>query len=101
MCCDKLTFISEGDDFRVADGENLVQSFLPGTTDQELCITLDNLGDMAIENSENYTVTFESTDQALLIRDNLIFIIIMDDSNGMIWLIILLQMVTHNFYFSI
>ena len=71
--------LAEGVDFNVTGNET---TFLSGTTSGILCLTTQNIIDMVIENSEVYRVSFNSTDEAVEVMDNIIEVTIIDENSG-------------------
>lgn len=56
--------------------------FPSGSTGGSVCLTIQNLMDTRIEDSELYTVTFNSIDEAVLVDENTVTITILDMSPG-------------------
>ena len=69
-------------DFGVADSSELNQSFISGTSDGSVCLTIDNFMDTAIESPEVYIVSITSDEETVSIIQNSTIITILDNSTG-------------------
>ena len=56
--------------------------FASGSSIGSVCVTIENLNDTVIEDAEDYIVTFNSTDEAVIITDNMVRVNIIDESTG-------------------
>ena len=75
-------FLPDGEDFEVTDSSELNQTFISGTSDGLVCLTIDNFMDTAIENPEVYIVSITSDEDTVSIIQNSTIITILDNSTG-------------------
>ena len=75
-------FLLDGEDFEVTDSSELNQEFISGTSEGSVCLTIDNLVDTVIENTESYIVSISSDYNAVSITQSNATIMLFDNSTG-------------------
>lgn len=74
-----MLFVAETDDFVVTEEAT---TFNSGTTSGAVCVSILNVNDTVIEDEEKYMVTFNSTDEAIDITNNIVLVTIIDGTTG-------------------
>lgn len=70
-----------GEDYEVVNED---AAFLSGSSNGSVCVVIQSLTDNVVENSEVYSVTFSSNDDAVIINENAntVVVTIIDSSEG-------------------